>query len=84
MIICEFCLHRLGQDSCDLGLNIPKTMRCKEFTPGMEKFCAKPEDFVDADQIVQIAKFFGLEKTELKKVKVIAERGTVDQPGEVA
>ncbi len=79
MTICEFCLHRSDQGSCRLGLNIPKTMRCKEFAPGMEKFCAKPSDFVDVDQIVEMATFFGLQKTELKKVRTIAERRATDQ-----
>jgi hypothetical protein len=74
MTICDFCLHRSQDGSCDLGLNIPKTMKCREFAPGMQKFCAKPSDFVSVDQIVEMARFFGIEKTELKKVRIIAER----------
>jgi hypothetical protein len=74
MTICEFCLH-YADGSCRIGLNIPKTMRCREFAPGMEKFCADPADFVSPNQIVEMAKFFGIDKTELKKVKMIAERG---------
>jgi hypothetical protein len=54
-------------------MNLPKTMRCREFAPGLEKFCADPADFVSPNQIVEMAKFFGIEKTELKKVKIIAE-----------
>jgi hypothetical protein len=50
-------------------------MRCREFAPGIEKFCSDPADFVSPAQIVEMAKFFGLDKTELRKVKVIAERG---------
>ena len=73
MIICEFCLYQSAGE-CQLGLNIPKTMKCRDFDPGMEKFCAQPKDFVNVDQIVEMARFFGLEKTELKKVKMIAER----------
>ena len=72
MIICEFCLHR--QDGkCTLGLNIPKGMSCREFGPGMERFCSDPKDFVNPNQIVQMATFFGFKKTELKKVKLMAE-----------
>ena len=77
MIICEFCLLRSPEGSCRLGLNIPKSMKCREFAPGMENFCAKPADFVSVYQIVEMAKFFGIEKTELKKVKIIAERRAV-------
>ena len=73
MTICEFCLH-YSNGACGAGLNIPKTMRCREFAPGVEKFCADPADFVSPNQIVEMAKFFGIDKAELKKVKIIAER----------
>ena len=79
MIICDFCLHYSQDGSCDLGLNIPKTMKCREFAPGIQKFCAKPTDFVSVDQIMEMATFFGLEKTELKKVRMIAERRAIDE-----
>jgi hypothetical protein len=49
-------------------------MSCREYYPGMQKFCANPNDFVDSGQIVQMAKFFGLKGTELKKVKLMATR----------
>ncbi|HYX28696.1 MAG TPA: hypothetical protein VE863_09020 [Pyrinomonadaceae bacterium] len=81
MTICEFCLH-YSHGSCRVGLNIPKTMRCREFAPGLEKFCSDPADFVSPNQIVEMAKFFGLEKTELKRVKVVAERGRPLTPAE--
>ena len=80
MIICDFCVHH-SNGSCRLGLNIPKTMRCREFAPGMEKFCADPADFVSPNQIVEMARFFGIDKAELKKVKVIAERKAVPDLG---
>jgi len=80
MTICEFCLHQSQDAACRLGLNIPKTMKCREFAPGIEKFCDKSKDFVNVDQIVQMAKFFGLERTELKKVHRIAERRATDEP----
>lgn len=79
MIICDFCLLRSGEGACGIGLNLPKTMKCREFAPGIEKFCAKPTDFVSPNQIIDMARFFGLEKTELKKVKVIAERRVTEE-----
>src|SRR5207302_4153311 len=51
MIVCEFCLNYSEAGTCRLGLNIPKGMKCREFAPGIEKFCANPEDFVSARQI---------------------------------
>lgn len=72
MIVCDFCLH-YGQDgNCRAGHNIPKTMSCREFNPGIEKFCADPKDFVSQSQIVQMASFFGFQRTELKKIKTMA------------
>jgi len=84
MIICDFCLHRSQEGQCHIGLNIPKTMKCREFAPGIERFCAKPADFVSPNQIIDMARFFGLEKTELKKVKVIAERRVTDESCKVS
>jgi len=55
-------------------MNLPKTMRCREFAPGVEKFFADPADFVSPNQMVEMAKFFGIDKAELKKVKIIAEK----------
>jgi hypothetical protein len=73
MTICEFCLH-FSNGSCGVGMNLPKTMRCREFSPGVEKFCADPADFVSPNQIVEMARFFGIDKAELKKVRTVAER----------
>ena len=84
MIICDFCLFHSTEGACSLKLNIPKTMKCREFNPGIGKFCAKPSDFVSSDQIVEMAKFFGLERTELKKVKIIAERRVADESCELS
>lgn len=72
MIVCEFCLHYTQDGKCKLGLNIPKAMSCREFRPGMEKFCADPKDFVNQNQIVQMATFFGFQRMELKKIKSMA------------
>jgi hypothetical protein len=58
--------------TCNLDLKIPKGMSCREFGPGMAKFCSDPNDFVDPRQIVEMAKYFGMKGTELKKVKLMA------------
>lgn len=78
MTICEFCRHHSMPGICRLGLNLPKTMRCREFAPGVEKFCANPADFVSPQQIIEMATFFGLNGMELKKVRIMAEQGVVD------
>jgi hypothetical protein len=49
-------------------------MSCPGFGPTMEKFCSDPKDFVDERQIVEMATFFGMKGTELKKVKMMASR----------
>ncbi|HKV39886.1 MAG TPA: hypothetical protein VJX67_11790 [Blastocatellia bacterium] len=73
MIICEFCVQFLNGE-CSFGLNRPRGMACREFDPGIERFCANPSDFVDAGQIIQMATFFGIKGMELKRVKLIARR----------
>jgi hypothetical protein len=47
-------------------------MGCREFDPGIDKFCSNPDDFVSPNQIIQMANYFGIKGTELKKVKAIA------------
>ncbi len=83
MKICEFCFH-FGQDgSCGLGLKIPNGLSCREFGPTLEKFCADSKDFVNQKQIVEMATFFGIKGSELKKVKLMAaqaETGPVQAP----
>lgn len=71
-MICEFCLHYTSDNACNLGLNKPKGMTCREFGPGLKKFCSEPKDFVSPAQIVEMAVFFGFQRTELKKVKLMA------------
>jgi hypothetical protein len=71
MIVCEFCQH-YQKAACRLGLNIPKTMSCREFSPSMAQFCSNPKDFVNPDQIIQMARFFGFQRTELKKITLMA------------
>ena len=74
MIICELCLHSSLSGDCRLGLPIPKGMSCQEFGATMEKFCSNPKDFVNERQIIEMATFFGMKGTELKKVKIMASR----------
>jgi len=54
-------------------------MGCREFDPGIDKFCADPSDFVSPNQIIQMATFFGIKGTELKKVKTIANRAAAPE-----
>ena len=72
-MVCEFCLNYTSAGECRLGLKLPKSMSCRDFSPGIEKFCADPKDFVSPSQIVQMATYFGFRKTELKKVRSMAE-----------
>ncbi|MEA2205327.1 MAG: hypothetical protein QOE77_2103 [Blastocatellia bacterium] len=72
MIVCDFCLQFRADGACALGLKIPKGMSCRDFGPGIEKFCSNPNDFVDPKQIVQMATYFGMKGTELKKVRLMA------------
>ena len=74
MIICEFCAHVREGGKCALGLNIPKAMSCREFAPSLDKFCSNPSDFVSPRQIVQMATHFGMKRTELKKVEIMAAK----------
>jgi hypothetical protein len=71
MTVCEFCQH-YKDGACNLGLDTPKTMSCREFSPGIERFCANPKDFVSSNQIIQMATFFGFHRVELKKIKLMA------------
>jgi len=79
MIVCDFCLQFKADGACALGLKIPKGMSCRDFGPGIEKFCSNPNDFVDPKQIVQMATYFGMKGTELKKVKLMAIRAETDR-----
>jgi hypothetical protein len=48
-------------------------MRCIDFAPGIERFCATPADYVKQEQIRQMALFFGLAGRELKRVQAMSE-----------
>lgn len=74
MIVCDFCAQYRRDSRCQLGLDPPKAMGCREFDPSMEKFCSDRKDFVNAAQIVQMATFFGIKGRELKKVSMMAVR----------
>jgi hypothetical protein len=74
LIICEFCKHYRPDGKCYLGLKIPKAMSCREFDPSFESFCSEPKDFVSHAQIVQMATYFGMKGSELKKVNLMASR----------
>ena len=73
MIVCDLCSH-YGVSECRLGLRLPKTMSCPQFGPTLEKFCSDPKDFVSERQIIEMASFFGMKGSELKKVKLMASR----------
>jgi hypothetical protein len=49
-------------------------MGCHDFDPSLEKFCSDPKDFVGPAQIVQMASYFGMKGSELKKVNLMAAR----------
>jgi hypothetical protein len=72
--LCDFCAQYRQDGSCLLGRNIPKSMGCHEFEPSLERFCSDPKDFVGLAQIVQMATFFGIKGSELKKVNLMARR----------
>ena len=74
MLLCEFCRHYKGEEKCEFDLKIPKSMSCREFEPAIVGFCSNPTDFVNSDQIVKMASYFGLKGKELKKVKLMATR----------
>lgn len=80
MKICEFCTQFRSDNTCQLGLTLPKSMTCREFGPTLEKFCSDVKDFVDPKQIMQMATYFGVKGPELKKVKLMAAR---EQAGRV-
>lgn len=94
MILCEFCLlyekakrgdPKVDADGeCSNGHRIPTKMRCVDFLPGIERFCASPADFTGPEQIKQMALFFGLAGNELKRVEAMSRtisRVKPDIPG---
>ena len=70
--LCGFCNERAGDGTCRLGRPAPRGMGCRDFAPAMAEFFANPGDFTGVSQVVQMATFFGLRGSELKKVKLMA------------
>jgi len=78
-MICELCLLYERDGNCRIGLKIPKGMSCREFVPGITKFCSNPSDFENSKQVVQMATYFGMKGPELKKVQIMAAREERDR-----
>jgi len=73
MKLCEFCIHQQANDKCAVDRPIPKKMKCVDFTPGIERFCATPADYTGREQLKQMAVFFGLAGKELQRVLTLSE-----------
>jgi hypothetical protein len=73
MVLCELCVLQQADKQCSKGNTIPKKMRCTDFTPGIERFCATPGDYTGQKQLGQMASFFGLKGKELKRVLALSE-----------
>ncbi len=73
MTLCEFCVLQQADGRCASGRTIPKKMRCADFAPGIERFCATPADYVGPEQLKQMALFFGLAGKELKLVLALGK-----------
>jgi hypothetical protein len=58
---------------CSKGHKTPKKMKCVDFTPGIERFCATPADYTGRDQLKQMALFFGIAGRELERVLAMSE-----------
>lgn len=71
MILCELCKLQSPDNNCSRGNPLPKKMRCTDFAPGIERFCASPADYAGKKQIYQMALFFGLKGQELKRVQAM-------------
>jgi hypothetical protein len=50
-------------------------MRCIDFTPSIERFCATPAEYTGLAQLKQMALFFGLAGKELQRVLEIGSKG---------
>ena len=72
-MICDFC-DQLREGRCRLDIPKPRGMSCRSFDPQMSSFCSNPADFVNAAQIVGMAKHFEMRGAELKKVREMVER----------
>jgi hypothetical protein len=79
MTLCEFCVLQLKNGKCARENTIPKKMRCADFTPGIERFCATPADYAGREQLKQMALYFGFAGKELKRVLTMSEVWTDDR-----
>jgi hypothetical protein len=73
MKLCELCIHQKAEGKCAVGRPIPQKMRCTDFTPSIERFCATPADYAGREQLKQMAVFFGLAGKELRRVLTLSE-----------
>jgi hypothetical protein len=73
MTLCEFCVLQQADKRCANGHKTPNKMRCADFIPGLERFCATPADFKGQAQIKQMALYFGFAGKELKRVMAMSE-----------
>lgn len=81
MTLCEFCVLQQDDGHCSKGHATPKKMRCIDFTPGIERFCATPADYTGREQLKQMASFFGLAGKELERVLMLSDpQSTPDRP----
>ena len=73
MTLCELCVLQQEDGRCSNGHKTPAKMRCVDFSPGIERFCATPADQVRQEQIKQMALYFGIAGRELKRVMAMSE-----------
>jgi len=73
MTLCEFCVLQQADNHCSLGHKTPAKMRCVDFAPGINRFCATPADYAGQEQLKQMALFFGIAGRELKRVMAMGE-----------
>lgn len=73
MTLCEFCILQQTDGKCSQGHTTPKKMRCIDFAPGIERFCASSADYVGQAQLKQMALFFGITGKELRRVMALSE-----------
>jgi hypothetical protein len=74
MKLCEFCIRQNADGSCAAGRPPPQKMRCVDFTPSIERFCATPADYTGRAQLKQMAVFFGLAGKELQRVLALGSK----------
>lgn len=71
MHLCELCTLQALDKNCSWGNTLPKKMKCPDFKPGVERFCATPEEYTGKTQVYEMAVFFGLKGRELKRVQTM-------------